>query len=46
MRSKLATILEVAGLVTVSVAAFTVGVTVGLVVTGAALLVVGYLVEV
>lgn len=46
MRSRLSTILEVAGLVAVSVGAFTVSVTVGLVVAGVALFVVGYANEV
>jgi hypothetical protein len=46
MRSKLSTILEVAGLTAVSVGAFTVSATVGLIVAGAALFVVGFAVEV
>lgn len=46
MRSRLSTILEVAGLVAVSAGAFTVSVTVGLIVTGAAMFAVGFANEV
>lgn len=46
MRSRLSTVLEVAGLVAVSIGAFTVSLTVGLVVTGAALFAVGFANEV
>ena len=45
MRSKLSTILEVAGLAAVAGAGWTVSVTVGLVLTGAAVLVVGVALE-